>query len=79
MKILFIVVLTVVFLSACNSNAEKQIPDPSSISSFEVYASDTCNRTDINGRKQGKWYLYKNNGHRKIIDTIYYKDGKVIE
>lgn len=66
-------------LSACSREKTKAERHPDSISSFELFRSDTINRTDVSGRKQGKWYLFENNDRTKVPDTVFYKDGKVVQ
>lgn len=73
-----VIVLFILFLtSACNNG--EQTPRPVNSSSWEQNGTDTCNLT-VNGLKQGKWYVYENSSSGRVIkDTVYYRDGKVVE
>lgn len=72
---------------ACQNNSnikEGVITDSSATHSFEIYRAgcvgeDTCNRLDVVGRRQGKWYLYDKTPPKKIIDTVFYKNGVVVQ
>ena len=39
-----------------------------------VIGKDTCNLTDENGKRQGKWVPNYNN---ELKDTVYYEDGVI--
>ena len=66
--------------SSSTSNEKKEKLGRSSI----IYKGDTCNVTDENGFKQGKWYTFKlaSNGvpmDHNPLDTLYYKNDTIIE
>ncbi|MBA3665787.1 MAG: hypothetical protein H0W61_16520 [Bacteroidetes bacterium] len=66
-----------IFLVSCNHTPPAEV---NPWSSCEVIQGDTCNRTDSKGRKQGKWYQTETSPSEfKIKDTIFYKDGVLIE
>ncbi|MGZ3898829.1 MAG: hypothetical protein ACXVNQ_00825 [Bacteroidia bacterium] len=66
------------FLLFSCSQAEMQKERPVSIQSWEVIGKDTCNRLDTKGQKQGMWLIFDNK-RLQIKDTLYYKDGKIID
>lgn len=41
-----------------------------------VIGKETCNMTDENGKRQGKWVPNYNND---LKDTVYYKDDSIIK
>jgi len=77
--------LVFIFLiaTACQSNSKAKdgegvIRDSSAMQSYEIYrGDDTCNRMDIIGRKQGKWYIFDK--QHQLKDALYYKNGVVVE
>jgi hypothetical protein len=74
----FKIIFAAIVLSSCQNGETKQAPDPNSIQSFEIYGMDTSNRMDVAGRKQGLWYI-RDTFNQKIIDTVIYKDNKIVE
>jgi hypothetical protein len=42
---------------------------------YYIIGKDSCNLTDENGKRQGKWVPNYNND---LKDTLYYKDGEII-
>lgn len=70
-----LLVLITLFGTSCT---DKAITDFSKIKPINVYVigKDTCNMTDENGMRQGKWIPNYNNA---LKDTLYYKDGEVVQ
>jgi hypothetical protein len=72
-------ILPILLIFACQPapmHPENQYQeDRAKIAEFEVFHGDTCNRKDMLGRKQGKWYSYSNG---KKSDTLYYENDSLI-
>lgn len=62
--------VVIVFLVTSCGNSDK-------IKTIDYYivGKDSCNLTDENGLRQGKWVPNYNND---LKDTVYYKDGKTV-
>lgn len=60
-------------------SSDKSAKNSRCFNSFEVKASDTINRIDCDGKRQGKWIRNKTSSTTDTIwqhgDTLYFKDG----
>lgn len=65
-------VLFIFLISSCGNKSGDD-----KIKTVDVYVvdKDTCNMTDENGKRQGKWVPNYDND---LKDTLYYKDGKIV-
>jgi len=65
-------------ITGCSNNSVED--EVTTIIQREVINGDTVNRIDSKNRKQGLWYLMKNEHDvRTTYDTVIYKDGVILK
>lgn len=67
--------LLVLFIFLISSCGNKSGDDKTKTIDRYVIGKDTCNMTDGDGKRQGKWVPNYNND---LKDTVYYKDGEIV-
>jgi len=68
------------FLFLITGCSNKSAEDEVTIKQCEVINGDTVNRIDSKNRRQGLWYLMKNEYDvRTTYDTVIYKDGVILK
>lgn len=86
MKIIIITVFISIILFSCNNSEKSTTFNEPHLDEYgewrqEALGSDTVNKTDANGFRQGKWMIFRNADEKSLTNTNsldsvgYYKDN----